>query len=250
MSNLSNIGFPVKGERDVNDIIISILPHLERIPCQPHGFYFKFEDESGAQIYLQTNPAEEIIGFNPAFRGESRRRVKIEEVIERDTSELDGAFYCVSIGADEAVAGCQLVFDSPDFRTHDAIKPASLNSIGITAFASNDFEIYEDEDEFRRSSGDELELSAKSFIPSGLVSFDESGGSSDQVPPQAHAIITGEITEAHKRRNGFTGESFYCFVVETAEGFIDVVSDPVLVKSKPSVGGIAKGSFWLSGKIL
>ena len=96
MSNLSDIGFPVKSEQDVNQVIMDILNHLNPIPCPPRGYYFKFEDNSGAEIYLQTNPAQEIIGFNPAFGGKSRRKVGLTKLIERDTSELDGAFHAWS----------------------------------------------------------------------------------------------------------------------------------------------------------
>lgn len=250
MSNLSDIGFPVSGEHDVNQVIMDILPHLEEVPCLPHGYYFRFLDESGAQIYLQTNAAKEIIGFNPAFDGESQRTVELNEDIERDTSDLDGAFRCTNKFGGEETANYPLVFDSPDFRVHSTETLPVERSVGITAFASNDLEIFDTAEEFRAKSGGELDLADKSFIPSGLYTFSEEGEPVEQEPPQAHAILTGRITECQKRRNSFTGNEFYYFVVESFGGFVDIVADPKLIQSEPKIGGVVKGSFWLSGKVL
>ncbi|MDH3492694.1 MAG: hypothetical protein OEM82_04025 [Acidobacteriota bacterium] len=250
MSNLSDIGFPVENEQDVNKVIMDILPHLDAVPCPPHGFYYKFEDDSGALIYLQTNAAQEIIGFNPAFVAESRRLVEIEAAVTRDTSDLDGAFRCTNKHDEAGVSEYPFVFDAPDFRVHDSTGLPATKTIGLTAFGSSDLEIYGSPEEYRSAAGDDLDLANKSFIPSGLYSFSKDGEPIERDPPQAHAIIAGRITQWQKRRNGFTDEEFYCFVVESFGGFVDVVADPRLVKSEPNVGGIVKGSFWLSGKIV
>jgi len=250
MSNLSDIGFPVSNEHDVNQVIMDIMPHLKRIDCGSTGIYYKFEDESGAQIFLQTNSAQEIIGFNPAFAGESKRTVKIEEQIERDTSDLDGAFRCIANPGPSSDSEYPFVFDTPDFRTYSDLKIPSEVQLSLTAFASNDLEIYEDEFSYSEKQAGDAKVASKSFIPSGLITIDESGQPVEADPPQAHAIITGEITDCQRRRNVFTDKEFYFFVVETFGGFADIVADPELIKSEPKIGGIVKGSFWLSGKIV
>lgn len=253
MSNLSDIGFPVKSEQDVNQVIMDIMNHLKPVPCPPRGYYFKFEDESGAEIYMQTNPQQEIMGFNPAFSGKSSRKVGITKLIERDTSELDGAFYAWANPADndlETTGEYPFVFDSPDFRTHENIELPKLTEIRLTAFASNDFQIFADANEFDDSQEERQKVSSKSFIPSGLFSFDKDGESIELDPPQAHGILTGEIKEFELLTNKFTGEKFYWLWVETYGGEIDVVADSNLIKDEPKIGGIIRGSFWLSGKIL
>jgi hypothetical protein len=250
MSNLSDIGFPVTNEHDVNQVIMDIMPHLERIPVGPDGFYYKFEDDSGAQIYLQTNSAQEIIGFNPAFSGESRRRVELTEAIERDTSDLDGAFRCLAKTGSPTAPSYPFVFDTPDFKTYGEKELPLSVDVSLTAFASNDFQIFADKDEFSKAAQDDSKVAEKSFIPSGLFSFDEDGEPVEQDPPQAHAIITGVITDCQKRKNGFTGAEFYFFCIESFGGFADIVADPALIKSEPKPGGIVKGSFWLSGKLV
>jgi hypothetical protein len=252
MSNLSDIGFPVKSEQDVNEVIMNILNHLKSMPCPPRGYYFKFEDESGAEIYLQTNPAQEIMGFNPAFTGKSSRKVGLTKLIERDTSELDGAFQAWAGPSGEGVevtGEYPFVFDVPDFRRHDRIDLPHIVDIQLVAFASNDFELFTDEDEFNAAEEAGQKFAKQSFIPSGLFSVGTDGNMTEIDPPQAHGILTGEIQEFELRTNKFTGENFYWFLVEGYGGDIDVVADTGLIKKEPKVGGIIRGSFWLSGKL-
>ncbi len=248
MSNLSNIGFPVKTDEDVNQVIMDVLPHLERIPCPPRGFYYKFEDESGAQLYLQGNTAQDIIGFNPAFKGKSRRKVGLTSGIERDTSELDGAFEGWSgpekEGDIENSGEFPFVFDVPDFRLHEDIKLQTIIDLELAAFASDDFRVFETEKAYLESQTDEPKLSARSFFPFGVIADEE------PVPPQAHCGLAGKIKEFEQRSNSLTKKNFCWFLVETLGGEIDIVADPKLVGDDPKVGGIVNGSFWLTGKIV
>jgi hypothetical protein len=253
MSNLSDIGFPVRSEHDVNDVIMSILKHLETIVCPPRGFYFKFKDKSGAEIYLQTNSAQEIIGFNPSFSGKSKRRVGLTEIIERDTSDLDGAFHAWANPKEEDFENSgeyPLVFDVPDFRVYENIELPKLAEIQLNAFASNDFQIFANAEDFDSSQTEETKFASNFFIPGGLFSVNENEETDDIIPPQAHAMFAGEIKEFELKTNEFTGEAFYWFWVETFGGQIDVVADIALVKEKPQIKGIVRGSFWLSGKLI
>jgi hypothetical protein len=253
MSNLSDIGFPVKSEQDVNQVIMDILPHLEQISCPPYGFYFRFADVSGAEIYIQTNPAQEIVGFNPAFAGRTRFKGGLIARIERDTSELDGAFHAWADPQNddfEKSGAFPFVFDVPDFRTHEKTELPKLCDVQLTAFASNDFQLFADTEEFDASQESELKYASKSFIPSGLFAFNEQAESVDTIPPQAHAILTGEIREFELKTNEFTGANFYWFRTETHGGEIDLVADANLIETEPQTGGIVRGSFWLSGKLV
>ena len=244
MSNLSDIGFPVASEQDVNQIIMDILPHLQQLPCPPYGYYFRFEDPSGAQIFLQTNSAQEIVGFNPAFKAESRWHLKVKQVIDRDTSDLDGAFECFHPASGSTHSA--LVFDAPDFRIHQKIDEGTDVQVGITAFASNDFKSFENEDAFVLETGMET---AKMMDATGLYEADKDGNRVPRLSPQAHVVMTGIVTESYKRQNSFTNENFLVLVVDTDNGFVDVVVDPRLAESGLEVGNVIHGSFWLSGQI-
>jgi hypothetical protein len=246
MSNLSDIGFPTPDEQAVNEMIMHVLELAKPIQTQ-RGFYLKFSDESGAEIYLQGNFEQELIGFNPHFAGKSRRKVGLTKVIERDSSELDGGFYAWANPSNQDVetsGDYPFVFDVPDFRTVLVNEFPFVSDIQLTAFGSNDFQIFADEKVFLDNS--DSNLAAKSFIPSGLFLPDEE--MTEIAPPRPIGIFAGEILEFELRTNTLSGEKFYWFLIETYGGEADVVIDPKYVAETPQIGGIITGTFWLSGK--
>lgn len=256
MSNLSDIGFPVKSDKDVNDILMKVMQELTQIPCPPRGFYYLFSDESGAELFLQADSAQDIIGFNPAFWGKSRRKIGLTKGIERDTSELDGAFYGwvnpEDLGNPGEAGDHQVVFDMPDFRLHEKIVLPKTADVQLTAFASNNFAVYPSERAYLDAQINEPKTPARSFVATSLSGLDTNAGddSGESIPPQAHGQISGGIKEFEVRTNGFTYQKFYWFLIETIGGEIDMVADPNLVKAEPKVGEIVSGNFWISGKIL
>lgn len=251
MSNLSDVGFPVRGQQDVNELIEAVLRRVERVPCS-HGYYLRFTDISNAQLYLQANDADELVGFNPHFDGQSRLSFGILEAVEGENSELDGSFYgwLNPLGGgenDELTGDFPLVFDVPDFRINQIEKFPHLCRIQLTAFAAPDFQIFETAQDFRENQQTGFEkLEVQSFVPSGL--FVEEGA---ELPPlRSTAVISGTIKSFARRTNSFSGADFFSFSVETDGGEIDVVADSKLVTTEPQNGALICGNFWLSGRII
>jgi len=252
MSNLSDIGFPTTSEQDINDMISHVLEHTETIRCS-RGFYLKFADASGAEIWLQGNFEQELIGFNPHFAGKSRRKVGLTQAIEREASELDGGFHAWAnpSGAGAETSGeYPFVFDIPDFRLNEVSKLPHVCEIQLTAFASNDFKIFADEKEYENGQKGELKYAAKSFVSSGLLAFDAADETADLNAVQPIGALTGEIKEYELKINELSGNRFYWFMIDTFGGEVDVVADEKLISITPSIGGIVSGQFWLSGKII
>ena len=250
MSNLSDIGFPTPDEQAVNEMIMHVLEFARPIQCE-QGFYLKFSDASGAEIYLQGNFDQELVGFNPHFAGTSRRKVGLTQKIERDSSELDGGFHAWAnpFEADKEISGeYPFVFDVPDFRMNEIESFPAVKDIQLTAFASNDFQMFASEEDFFASQESELKYASKSFVPSGLFSFDENENIDLNVV-RPIGKFAGEIKSFDQRTNQLSGQDFYWFSVETLGGEIDVVADPKFVTEEPKIGGIVSGQFWLSGRI-
>ncbi len=245
MSNLSDIGFPVQNEQDVNVLITETIRYVESIKC-PQGFYLRFADASGAEIYLQGNNQQEIIGFNPHFDGKSRRKVNLTKAIERDSSELDGGFHAWANPSGDS-GDYPFVFDVPDFRIVPNYQLPQVREIQLTAFASNDFKIFADEESYKNKQEGEPKFASKSFVPSGLFLPDDSATPIE--PPRPIGIFSGEIKAFDLKTNELSGEKFYWFLVETLGGETDVVADVKLISGEPNIGGIVSGQFWLSGKI-
>lgn len=250
MSNLSDIGFPTPDEQAVNEMIMHVL-ELAKPLQTPRGFYLVYTDSSGAEIYLQGNFEQELIGFNPHFAGKSRRKVGLTQMIERDSSELDGGFHAWANPQDglSDEGDYPFVFDVPDFRTVEIAEFPRRAEIQLTAFASNDFKIYASEDDYQTAQESELKYASKMFVPSGLFAFDEKDGSVDLNTVRPVGMLAGEIKEFELKTNGLSGEKFYWLSVETLGGEADIVIDPKYVSEEPKIGGIVSGTFWLSGRI-
>ena len=194
MSNLSDIGFPVRSEQDVNRIIESLLTVVKPTACL-QGAYYIYTDVSGAEMYLQGNLGDELIGFNPHYAGKSRRAVCLTRAIERDSSELDGGFHAWANPPDESgeSGDYPFVFDVPDFHVNTDQHFPRVCDIQLTAFASNDFQLFAGEEDYYKSQETETKFAAKSFIPSGLFLPDETAAAIE--PPRPIVIFTGEIKE-------------------------------------------------------
>lgn len=252
MSNLSDIGFPVQNEQDVNVLITETIKYVESIRC-PQGFYLRFADPSGAEMYLQGNNDQELIGFNPHFAGKSRRRVGITAKIQRDSSELDGGFHAWADPTDETdieSGAYPFVFDVPDFRMAPVETLPAIYEIQLTAFASNDLQTYENEAAFAAARNPDAQNSTKYFISTGLQAFENAGDKIDLNLVRPIAMFAGEIKEFELKTNDLTGEKFYWLLIETLGGEADVVADLKLISAEPAVGGFITGQFWLSGKVI
>lgn len=209
------------------------------------GRYFHWASDCGAEIWLQVNEANELIGMNPHFAGESRVRVGIiSRITRRDDTALDGAFqgWADPSGDDPQDGIYPFVFDSPDYRRHSKLTIPSIVPVQIAAFAQEVL-VFDSVDAYDTSQASETKLASQSFIPSGL--FPPNDGLIQT--PQAFGILTGHIAKAEKRENRLSGHSFYWVLVDSLGGLFDVVIDPELVQNEPKLGGVLTGSFWLSG---
>ena len=240
MSNLSDIGFPVKGDEEINTMIISVLDGAVETKIE-EGFYLRFTDPSGSELYLQGNPSHEMIGFNPHYAGTSRNNVTLLQGIARETSELDGAYHA-------AAGGVEFIFDVPDFLISRVGSLPTDAELQLTAFGSNDFAVL----------GDEAGLAALApagsweknrFVPPGLKEL-LADPATDIRQMRPVVKMTGTVKDWALKTNEVNGNKFYWILAETEVGEVDVVIDPQYVPNEPAKGDHVAGHFWLSGKIL
>lgn len=231
MSTLTDIGFHAKGDEQINDMIISILPDAIKMECEG-GFYLRFTDPSGAEMYLQGNKAQEMIGFNPHFLGTGSNQILLVKSIEREASELDGGFLAEFRGA--SGDSLKFVFDVPDFKTLKFRDVAVEAEVQLTAFATNDFTVDDD--------GAEQKFRAVDL----LVGADPPADLSTTRPA---AEISGRILSSELRRNELTGHEFHSIQIESNGLVVDVAVDPFLVTTVLTPGKTVSGGFWLSGRV-
>lgn len=249
MSNFSNIGFNVTTQEEFQQLLEKAYRTSNQIKID-EGAYSVFKDNSGAELHMQFNKKNELLGANPHFKGISKRTVCLTNAVEKPESELDGAFHCWADPSEENnpdSGAYPFVFDLPDFKTIGQIEFPKNFDIQLTAFAQ-ELSIYDSEKQYDESQTSEPKWATQSFVPSGLFSFGE--GDSDPNPPQATGIFTGIIKQFEKKRNELTSEEFYWLLVDTLGGEVDVVADIRYFEKEPVVNGILQGQFWLSGQLI
>ncbi|WNJ19643.1 hypothetical protein [Pontibacter sp. G13] len=247
MSNLSDIGFPVESHEEFLELINQAYERGKSIEAEM-GQYIQYEDASGAELWLQINQAEELIGMNPHFNGKSRRWVCITGPVNRPESELDGAFHgwaAPEFPNRPETGMYPFVFDVPNFYTMGEFDFPKSHLVQLTAFAQ-EITLYDKESDFLDSQPEDFPMSAQSFIPSGLFDLGEQGPKE----PQALGILSGVIKQHEKLTSTLKKGAFHWMLVETLGGEVDVVTDASLCNKAPKEGGIVHGNFWLSGKII
>ncbi len=246
-NHFSTIGVELQSQEEFFALAKDVAEDCVRLDV-PGGYYLRWSSESGAQLWLQVDDDNDLVGMNPHFAGESRVRVGLAERVARlDSTPLDGAFYSwADPQGDESETGSYpFVFDVPDFQCYDDLPLPAVLDAQIAAFV-HELAVFRSEEEYMASQKGEMKFAARSFIPSGL--FRPGGESID--PPEARAVFTGRILEAEIRTNELTNQPFRWVLVETLGGVFDVVADPDFIEVEPTPGGILMGSFWLSGRLL
>ncbi|QQS36638.1 MAG: hypothetical protein IPM56_01395 [Ignavibacteriales bacterium] len=246
MSNFSNIGFHITSEQELYKLAENIYG-IGKIEEAHHGKYIVYSDSSGAELWMQVDKNNSLIGMNPHYNGYSKRLVCLTKIIQRPDSILDGAFHCWSnpIEINNPDSGeYPFVFDLPNAKTIGEIKFPYNFEIQLSAFAQK-ITLYSSEDEFNSKQTSDVKFATQSFIPMGL--FKPEGESTE--PPEALGMFTGIIKEFDIKVNSFTRNHFYWFLVNTLGGEIDIVADPILIIDKPKLNGVIQGQFWLSGKL-
>jgi hypothetical protein len=246
-SHLSSIGLPVDSEDDFFDLAQRASESSEVLEVHA-GRYLRWSSPSGAELWLQVDEEDSLIGMNPHFAGASRLRVGLTGRLTRaGATALDGAFHgWASPPGDEPEQGAYpFVFDAPDFLLHSDVEIPSVVEVQVAAFA-HEVQAHLTEEEHGKSQEAEMRFAAQSFIPSGL--FSPEGEAPGE--PESLAIFSGLVLRAEVRTNELSGKPFYWALVDSYGGAYDVVIDPELLPEPPVVGGVLNGSFWLSGRLL
>lgn len=246
-SHFSTIGFHVRDD-DHFERLASEAAEAGEVLKSPRGYYIRYTPGAGAELWVQANKQKELIGCNPHFAGTCRIRAGItKQPIKDEETFMDGSLYCwAAVTGDDPSAGFPLVIDVPDFDlVRERLKLPAIVTIQVAAFAYK-LSCFADDEQFRSSQSGTMKFAADAYLPSGIFT----PGLKDRDPPEAEAIFAGHILSAELRTNPSTGRRFHYLSVESLPGVFDVVADPEVVEGEPVTSGVAKGNFWLSGRIV
>jgi hypothetical protein len=243
-THFSTIGLAVQTDPELLDLVERAMATAERFPT-PHGTYLRWADPSGAELWIQLNAENELIGVNPHFGGRSRVRVLLTHRLDTGSpSVLDGRFHgwADPEKAEAEQSGAYpFLFDAPDAVCHAELTLPQEVDIQVAAFA-HDVQVYSNAKAFDAAqTGDAWETS-RTFIPTGLMT----GGDGEL---RAEAAFTGHVQRSERRANQLTGYEFIWCLVSSTGGTFDIVADPELLPKPPPTGGVITGTFWLTGRI-
>ena len=245
-SHLSDIGFKVVDHEGFTRIAMQAAREGEVIPVRD-GSYLKWSPGAGIELWAQLDLDHDIIGLNPHYAGSATMRIGLtQRVLRPQGTNLDGAFYgWANPSEDDSETGeFPFVFDAPDYRLHDDRAIPAIAEVQLAAFA-HEQQGFANEKAFDESQAEDMMLASEAFIPSGLFTAE---GSTE--PPQAEAIFSGHIMKTAIITNPATEADLLWARVSTLGGEIEVVADPEVLEGSLVVGGVIKGSFWLTGRVL
>ena len=242
-THFSTIGLSISTDAELLECVEQISPEAEKFPT-PHGTYLRWADQSGAELWIQLNSENELVGINPHFGGRSRVRVLLTHSIgSQNDTPLDGRFHGwadpTKASADKS-GSYPFLFDSPDAACHREMAFPAEVDVQVAAFA-HDIQVFANPKAFDATQTSDTWHTSQSFIPSGLL------GSANG--PRAEAAFNGHVIRAERRTNTFTGAQFVWCLVSSTGGTFDVVADLEVLPKLPPVGGVISGDFWLTGRI-
>jgi hypothetical protein len=246
-SHLSAVGLSVVSDEEMQALFERAAERATEI-ATPHGCYLHWFSLEGAELWLQVDRDNNLVGVTPFFEGKSSFKVALAAEIARpDDTPFEGALYgWANPPQGETESGeYPFVFDVVDRGCHGKWTLPMTRQIRLAAFA-HELKIYGSEQEYEDEPSDGPKFAVESFIPSGLFVSSEHAGQ----PPESMAIFTGRVLESSLLTNPLTGAKFHWALVKTLGGIVDVVADPEDVKRPIVAGGVLSGSFWLCGRIL
>ena len=242
-THFSTIGLSIQTDAELIECVERILPETEKFPTT-QGTYHRWLDPSGAELWIQFNAENELVGVNPHFGGRSRVRVLLTHTLDTgNPNPLDARFHGwadpTKASADKSGA-YPFLFDAPDAACHSNLGFPAEVDVQVAAFA-HDIQVFANAKAFDATQKSDTWHTSQSFIPSGLLGAANEG--------RAEAAFNGHVVRAERLTNRYSGIDFMWCLVRSTGGTFDVVADPELLPKLPPVGGVISGGFWLTGRI-
>lgn len=219
MSNLASIGFEVPDYKSFQELAEKVFYEGSSVKTGS-GLYVFHRDQSGAELWVQVDKEQSIVGMNPHFQATTSLDLVLTDAFSRKESPLDGAFRAKA-GPEEEF---EFVFDLPDAHRHGGFQLPENTTVGLVGFTS------------------QLEQVDPS-TPFGIEPAKDGKASS------AHSILTGQVLDSAFKINGWTGRAYLWMALDLGFGQIDVVSVSRSWRGLVPIGTVLRLEAWLSGRI-
>jgi hypothetical protein len=228
----------------------------EKISCE-QGYYSKWHSKTGAELWIQLNHANTLLGVTPFYNGSSEFSAGIIQKIEKKIDNvLEGTFYAWANPKDQKPdnGDYPFVFECVNFAEIKKLDLPCIKKVKLTAF-THGIDFYESPDDYHSKQEKTLRLGTQFFSPSGTFkpnnNSDKPDNNSDKTfEMTSEAVFTGIILDYKKHTNELTNKDYYWIKVDTYGGIIDTVVSPEFIKNSLKINGVIAGVFYLCGKII
>lgn len=232
----------------------------------------RWEVDEDIQIWMYINPGNEVESMIPVYTSAGTHRFRFKRHMPSETDRgrdrvlgwlvyrqesgggtdlatLQGGSPQVPGGLDESDNAFQMLFLGVDAPLYpDELQSKEEKSVSIYASARKP-NLYDNREAFREEQESWMagvEISARCFIPSGMI--DLSAGLPEETGEYSpYAYITGTIRSCHVERNDQTEGAFYHLTVQTHGVLLDVLLGPETVNKPPEPENIIEGHFFVMG---
>lgn len=222
-SNLSTIGFDLKDNAALQELVIRLANAASTGLSSPVGDYVIWRSRTGAEIWfhLTPNPApklepgaspsedapREIIGLTPFFEGRNRTAIRLTSTITRpNDNAFEGAFCAwvapppaANAGTDEHSGNKGLDHHGPDIiGSEEGSYPLVFDCVDYAVHCdrilpancwarltgfARELRIFTDEEAFEAAQPPENGFAPQSFFPVGLFAASDAATGTGQTPP-------------------------------------------------------------------
>ena len=199
-SHLSDIGFRAQAAGEWEALVRHAVEHGQRLEVPGAGAYLRWAPGAGAELWVQVDRDDSLVGLNPHFAGDGRLRFGALELRPGKPGTLDGSLHgWADPPAEDPHEGIYpLLVDLPDahlVQLHLVLP--SVVTLQVAAFA-HELACYQDEAAYYAAQERAPRFAAESLIPTGL--FAQQGE-----VERAEAVFAGRVLGAEARINPASG---------------------------------------------
>lgn len=241
MRNLAPIGFEVHSLEDFQ--ALAEMVYRQGKPYRAgRNQYYRYTDESGAELWTQVDENDEIAGMNAHFNGKNWVEATLLRAQSYDDRPLDGTFEArvttVNALFPSDATPPIFAFELPDAHLVPSVVLPAAARVQLVGFA-REVHCYETVEDFRKAHpGQPLQ---------SIHVIDEDRSSAEAISSLVR--IDGIVADAKRLHNLHTKHHFYALEIQTAIGKIDIVASSRAMPILPQAGQIFDGQVRLSGRV-
>jgi hypothetical protein len=245
-SHFACIGFPIREMREYEALMQTAAARGERQPLATGGALARWAVGGGPEIWVLVDAGGKAVDATPFYRTEDLRRVALtalgEDPDEADEGWVEG--WVEPVEPDEPLSGAFPVrIDLVNFPLVRArLRVGAVVPVEFCAIA-HEVSLFPDAAAYAAAQRTQYHPPVRSFLSVAHFAADEPAGE-----PEAVALVTGAIEEAHLLTNRETGAPYWRLRAATERLAVWVLVDRETLPAEPRPGNIIAASCWIVGR--